>query len=104
MVAHPPPLLWAQRKDHILLTVDVQDCTSPKVKVEEDDEGKSVVFHFTGTKTSGESFEAILTLFKEVEASKIQIATTDRQVLIRLPKKNEESWSKLVNGNFSFIF
>lgn len=33
-----PTVLWAQRRDRVLLTIDLQDCRDPKVTLE--DEGK----------------------------------------------------------------
>ncbi len=35
-----PKVLWAQRKDRIYLTIDLQDVQSPKIEITNDEEGK----------------------------------------------------------------
>lgn len=88
-----PQLLWAQRKDKLYLTVDLQDCESPDIKVSnEDGAGK---FEFRGT-AQGQQYELTVQLFSEVDADNVQISNTARKVLLMVPKKEEgDHWPRL---------
>ena len=88
-----PQLLWAQRKDKLYLTVDLQDCEAPDVKVtNEDGAGK---FDFRGT-SAGNQYELSVSLFAEVSTDEVQIANTARHVFLMVPKKEEgDHWPRL---------
>jgi prostaglandin-E synthase len=88
-----PQLLWAQRKDKLYLTVDLQDCESPDVKVtNEDGVGK---FDFRG-KAKGAQYELSVPLFAEVDPENVKIVNTARHVFLMVPKKEEgDHWPRL---------
>ena len=88
-----PQLLWAQRKDKLYLTVDLQDCESPDVKLtNEDGVGK---FDFKGT-AKGSQYELTCQLYAEIDPDDVQIANTARHVFLMVPKKEEgDHWPRL---------
>ena len=43
MTARKPNVLWAQSKDKIFFTIDVQEAERPQVKLDNDSEGTGVV-------------------------------------------------------------
>jgi cytosolic prostaglandin-E synthase len=88
-----PQLLWAQRKDKLYLTVDLQDCEAPDIKVtNEDGIGK---FDFRG-KAKGTQYESSVPLYAEVDPENVKIANTARNVFLMVPKKEEgDHWPRL---------
>jgi CS domain len=93
MTTLQPQLKWAQRKDKLYLTVDLQDCESPDVKVTNvDGSGK---FEFRGT-AEGNQYELVVDLFGEVDTEDVQIANTARHAFLIVPKKEEgDHWPRL---------
>ncbi|GMH33505.1 hypothetical protein BSKO_01339 [Bryopsis sp. KO-2023] len=92
-----PLVLWAQRKDCLLLTVDVQDCKDTKVQVDKDDSDSFAVLRFSGKAGSdGKSYAMDMELLKEVDPAETKVSTTGRNVFVMIPKKEEGFWPKLV--------
>lgn len=93
MTALQPQLKWAQRKDKLYLTVDLQDCDAPDVKVS--NEGENGKFEFRGS-AGGNQYELVVDLLHEVDAENVQIAKTARNVFLMVPKKEEgDHWPRL---------
>ena len=70
-------MLWAQRKDRLLLKVEVADCPAPQIAVENDAEGHFATFSFRGRSgIDGREFATTLELFGELnkQESKVQPA------------------------------
>lgn len=92
-----PSVLWAQRKDCVLLTIDVQDCKDTKVQVDKDDAESFAVLRFSGKAGSdGKAYGMDLELLKEVDPGETKVSTTGRNVFVMLPKKEEGFWPKLL--------
>ena len=88
-----PQLLWAQRKDKLYLTIDLQDCESPDIKVtNEDGVGK---FDFKGTAKDNQ-YELSVNLYAEVDPDNVQISNTARKIFLMVPKQEEgDHWPRL---------
>lgn len=88
-----PQLKWAQRKDKLYLTVDLQDCDSPEVSVtNEDGSGK---FEFRGA-SKGNQYELTVPLMHEIDPDNAQIAKTPRNIFLVVPKKETgDHWPRL---------
>lgn len=89
-----PMLKWAQRKDKLYLTVDLQDCEDANIKVSNNDDGTGQ-FDFSGT-CHGNKYELSTKLYKEVDAEQVQKSETARNVFLMVPKKEEgDHWPRL---------
>ena len=96
-IAHPP-VLWAQRQDSLYVTIDLQDCQSPKVNVDNTGDEKLGVLTFSGTVAGPEGTEKYaleLELAHEVMPADTKISTTPRQVFVVIAKKDPVFWDRL---------
>lgn len=59
----PPPIMWAQRTNCVFLTVCLEDCKNPDIKIQQD----SVYFKGIGG-TEKKRYELTIPLFKEIDA------------------------------------
>jgi cytosolic prostaglandin-E synthase len=88
-----PQLKWAQRKDKLYLTVDLQDCASPEVSVKNEDGGGK--FEFRGA-AQGAQYELTVPLMHEIDPENTQIAKTPRNIFLIVPKKEiGDHWPRL---------
>ena len=89
-----PMLKWAQRKDKLYLTVDLQDCEDADIKVSNNDDGTGQ-FDFSGT-CHGNKYELSTKLYGEVDPDQVQKSETARNVFLMVPKKEEgDHWPRL---------
>lgn len=101
MPALHPPVLWAQRKDVVYVTVDLQDVTGPKVKLDnvETDDGKGEKAKFGMLKFDGrvgqEEYGFELELAGEVKPEETKISATGRHVFVVVYKMEEGFWPML---------
>jgi len=58
----PPPVMWAQRQQVVFVTICVEDCKNPDIKIEAD----KVYFKGVGG-TEKKSYEVTLNLYKEID-------------------------------------
>lgn len=58
----PPPVAWAQRKNLIFLTICLEDCRNPVIKIEEN----KIFFKGTGG-TEKKDYEYTYELFKDID-------------------------------------
>ncbi|XP_071451474.1 prostaglandin E synthase 3 isoform X1 [Hetaerina americana] len=79
---HPPPVMWAQRNNVVFLTICLEDCKEPKIKLEND----KVYFHGIGG-TDKKVHEVTIEFFKEVDAEKSVQFKRDRNIEFILRKK-----------------
>lgn len=64
---NPPSVMWAQRHGAIFLTVCLEDCKSPEIRIEPN----QVYFKGTGG-TDKKEHEVTIELFKEVDPEVIK--------------------------------
>ena len=121
-----PSVLWAQRADHLILTIDLQEAKSPNVKVDSSGTASSVqpcvsqmikagstdncsaggsgTVHYRGqakshaTGAEFHDYELQLELYAEVESNDSQVSVTDRRVLLKVAKTKEEYWPRLLKS------
>lgn len=60
--AVPPSVMWAQRNNIIFLTICLEDCKNPEIKIDSD----KVYFHGIGG-TEKKDHEITISLFKEID-------------------------------------
>eukprot|EP00164_Ancoracysta_twista_P002502 GFYU01003330.1.p2 GENE.GFYU01003330.1~~GFYU01003330.1.p2 ORF type:complete len:161 (+),score=68.04 GFYU01003330.1:36-518(+) len=88
-----PNYAWAQRKDKIFLTIDIQDATGEKVYAQED--GK-VYFKGTDGKEKN-TYELDITLLKELDVENSKWSVMPRGVRFSLAKKESgPHWERLL--------
>lgn len=92
-VAKFPALIWAQRADRVLITVNVADCEN--IEIDVTDEGNKLLFKATA---NGEKYEINMELFKTCVKDESKWNTKGRNVLMSISKKDkedEEWWPRL---------
>jgi len=82
-----PQLLWAQTKDAIFLTVDLQDVSDLKVDLSEENLSFHAVAH-------GETYEFDLPLFETISKQESKYAA-QRSVQFKLVKETKGRWKEL---------
>jgi len=89
-----PEVVWAQRKDRLLLTFRLQNCIEPTVEL------KDKTLYFKG-KGGSKNIEHELTMVfnKEIdpESKKTKYNSTGREVKFVLAKKEEGFWNRLLS-------
>lgn len=95
MLTHPP-VEWAQRKDTILLTIQVEDCQVQSLDVQPD----KLYFRGVGNAEKN-TYECTLEFFKEVDPSGPKKIVTDRniQLVISKKEKSEPFWPRLLKSS-----
>jgi prostaglandin-E synthase len=87
----PPSVLWAQRANLVFLTVALEDCKDPDIKVEKDK------LHFKGVGGTDKSLHEITIEFlKEIDPEKSKYAIRDRVIEFALEKKDNGFWERLL--------
>lgn len=78
-----PEIKWAQRKDRVLLTVDLHDASDVTVSFENDD-----TLHFRGV-SDGMSYEADLQFYDSIDAKASTYKILPRSIQINIMKKQK---------------
>jgi prostaglandin-E synthase len=92
MMANHPIVLWAQRKDVLFLTIQVDECKNPEIKIE----GDKLIFKGIGG-ADKKNYEVTLEFFKEIDSEKARRTPNDRVVQFVLPKKESGPfWPRLL--------
>jgi prostaglandin-E synthase len=89
MTVKHPTIAWAQRSQHIYLSVEVDDMKIESLTVDDDS------FKIKGTKGS-DVYEADLQLFAKLVGSERRQIATDRRVELVIPKAVPEWWPRLI--------
>lgn len=91
--AVPPSVLWAQRSNIIFLTICLEDCKNPEIKIDHD----KIYFHGIGG-TEKKMHEVTIPLFKEIDHEKSVKCVRDRNIELVLKKKEENGayWPHLM--------
>lgn len=92
-----PELLWAQRKDVLYLTIDLQDCDPEPVVTVTNADGHGKL-EFKGS-AGGHTYETTVNLFSEVKPEDALIAITPRHIFVKLPKAVDDAdhWPRLTD-------
>ncbi|XP_014250893.1 co-chaperone protein daf-41 isoform X2 [Cimex lectularius] len=94
-LATPPAVKWAQRSNVVFLTICLEDCQNPEIKIEPN----KVYFKGTGG-TDKKLHEVEINLYKEIEPEKCEQAIRGRVIELTLLKKasgddSESYWPQL---------
>jgi len=79
-----PQVLWAQRKNLVILTVCVEDCRNPTINIEAD----KLVFKGVGG-SDKKNYEVTIDFYKEVDPEASKQYVRDRSIELLLTKKEE---------------
>ncbi|GFR85619.1 prostaglandin E synthase 3 [Elysia marginata] len=96
-----PPMVWAQRKDKIFLTVRLDEIRNPKIEVTE----KSLHFQATAGKTNTE-YDVSLEFNKDIDPQASKQQNTGREFFFMLMKKEESQgfWPRLTKDSTKLHF
>ena len=99
MTTMQPKILWAQTSELIFLTIEVPGTDDACVDTFEDvEKGSSLLCVDEDTK----SVHVRLDLFKSIDESKNEIKCTPRNIQVRLVKKEEDTWERLLFDKNSY--
>jgi prostaglandin-E synthase len=86
-----PPVLWAQRKDKIFLTIDVQDVKNPKIELTEKH------LNFEGT-AQDKHYHVEIEFNKEINPQESKYAVLPRHIIFNIVKKESGPfWEHLLS-------
>ncbi|KAM0733894.1 Prostaglandin E synthase 3-like protein [Formica fusca] len=88
----PPPVMWAQRKDILFVTICLEDCKDPVMEIEPE----KIYFKGEGG-TDKKMHEVTINLYKEIDPSKTVKNLKGRTFELILAKKEEGPyWPRLI--------
>ena len=88
-----PFVYWAQSNSEISLRVDLRDVKEPDVTIEEDE----IEFSCVGTGSQGiQKYEFLLEFYLPVDKESASCTVFDREILIKMKKKDEDWWPRLL--------
>lgn len=94
----PPPVMWAQRNSVLFVTICLEDCANPTVKVEPE----KLYFKGVGG-TDMKVHEVTINFYKEIDATKTIQKSQGRSFEFVLTKKEEGPfWPRLTKENNKF--
>jgi len=91
---HPPPVMWAQRKQGVFLTICLEDCKDPSIQLDADK------IHFKGVGGSDKKeYEMDLEVYEPIDPEKSTHKNTGRVIEFELRKATDTFWPRLTKGN-----
>ncbi len=97
-----PNVLWAQRKDKLLLTVECPKCAQPKLHIDNDQAENfgTLKLHAEGIRDGAAcSYELELQLYGEVSKEESKVSVNDRNVVLVLLKSHPgPHWPRLLRA------
>jgi len=88
-----PFVYWAQTNKDISLRVDLKDVKDPDITIEEEE----IEFSCIGTGSQGQQkYEFLLEFYLPVEKDSAVCTVYDREILIKVQKKDEDWWPRLL--------
>lgn len=93
-----PPVLWAQRVDQLLLTIDIEDCKAPKVDLQKDK------LHFKGQSDSIQNVDEHMTsevtveFYKPINVEESKHSVKARGIEFVIKKEETGWWPRLLKG------
>lgn len=94
----PPPVMWAQRKNLLFVTICLEDCKDPTIRVDAD----KVYFKGIGG-TEKKEHEVTINLYKEIDADKTIKSPKGRNFeLVLFKKESGPFWPRLTKENKKF--
>ncbi|KAH9496237.1 p23 chaperone protein wos2 [Bulinus truncatus] len=90
----PPPIMWAQRKDKLFLTVQLENCSNPTISLKD----SSLYFHGKGG-TGNTDHEVLLEFNKEIDPDTSKYHVTGREIIFVIMKKESGFWPRLLKDS-----
>ena len=88
-----PFVYWAQSNSDITLRVDLKDVKDPDITIEEEE----IEFSCVGVGSQGQQkYEFLLEFYLPVDRDSAACTVYDREILIRIKKKDEDWWPRLL--------
>lgn len=87
----PPPVLWAQRKNLLYVRIQLEDCKSPTIQLEND----KLYFRGSGG-TENKEHEVTLEFYGEIKAEESKYSVKDRAIEFVLTKCEDGYWRRLL--------
>ncbi|CAM4806725.1 unnamed protein product [Rotaria magnacalcarata] len=90
-----PSIKWSQNKDHILLTIAVQDIEKPEISIE------PTKLHFKGEQTKGLKYDTILEFFDDIDPKTSKHRKTSQnhwEFMLKKKNPNEPFWKRLIKS------
>jgi len=85
-----PIVVWAQRKDQVFVSIDLQDVKDPQIVLE------PTKLSFKGT-AGGKHYETDLELFQEIDKEKSKYVVRPRNIeFVLIKKENGPYWDRLL--------
>lgn len=94
----PPVVMWAQRADQVLLTIDISDCKEPTIKLDKDK------LYFKGKSNSIQSdhdhneHEVTLEFYKPIKVDESKHSVKARGIEFVIEKEESGWWPRLMKG------
>ena len=86
-------MYWAQSNSDITLRVDLKDVKDPDITIEEEE----IEFSCVGVGSQGQQkYEFLLEFYLPVDRDSAACTVYDREILIRIKKKDEDWWPRLL--------
>ena len=104
-----PNIQWAQRKDRVYLTIDLQNAKNPTIKLNNGSDGKHGHVSFKGkaqshaTGADAHEYEVELDLFGAIDSEESKISISDRSVLLVIAKQQPSTYLHNVSWHFCFL-
>ncbi|XP_015601246.1 prostaglandin E synthase 3 isoform X1 [Cephus cinctus] len=94
----PPPVMWAQRSNVLYVTICLEDCKDPTLKIE----AEKIYFKGVGG-TERKLHEVTINLYKEIDPEKTIQSLKGRNYELVLTKKEDGPyWPRLTKENKKF--
>lgn len=94
----PPPVLWAQSKDHLFVTFCLEDCKDPTINVD----AEKIYFKGVGG-TDQKEHEVTINLYKKIDPEITSKNAKGRLFEVKLMKADEcPYWPRLTKENNKF--
>jgi len=87
---HPPPVMWAQRRAGVFLTICLEDCKDPVVEL------SPAKVHFKGTGgTDNKEYELDLEFYEDIDPDKSTHKNKGRVIEFEIKKSKDSFWPRL---------
>lgn len=92
-----PTVLWAQRKDKLFVTLDIQDVKNEDIKLENDAEGKHGILRFKGKAgAEQQDYQLDLAFCKAINVEESKVSVSPRQIFLVIEKADTDGhWPRL---------
>jgi prostaglandin-E synthase len=95
-----PTVIWAQRRDKLFLTIDLQDVKDQTFKLDNSEDGTYGKLSFSG-KAGTDAIDYVLELDLNgaIVAADSKVSITPRHIFIVIEKVEEGHWERLTHGS-----